>query len=140
MRVQAYVRVLKVGAAALAPVAFACQSSGGLIARGQAAQPSVPAARVLLESDRGLHRALRAVVRTPDELSSVWREAHVSFGSPPPPPSVDFTREMVIVVAAGPQGGPGTRITVASTADREGLLEVAIEVRQHPRAEILGGS
>ncbi len=133
MRVHACTQILESGVTALAMIACVGQSSGETLGQQQAvAQQPALSPRVLLESDRGLHRALRAVVRTPEELMSMWREAHAGLGSPPGVPTVDFAREMVIVAAVGFQGEPGTRITVVSATDREGLLEVAVDVRPAP--------
>ena len=58
-------------------------------------------ARLYTDNAGGLQDSLRAVVRDRDALREFWQRATAGQAAPPAVPSVDFTREMVLVVAAG---------------------------------------
>ncbi|HEX8452401.1 MAG TPA: hypothetical protein VF647_09910 [Longimicrobium sp.] len=78
----------------------------------------VPAASLLYDDDAGgLRDSLRLVVRAPAGLDSLWRRATAGQPAPPPPPAVDFGREMVLAVAAG-RMTPNDRIRVDSVGVR----------------------
>lgn len=100
---------------ALALAAAAC---GGRKAAGTAPLGPVPEAALIYDDDAGgLRDSLRLVVRTPAELNDLWRRATAGQASPPPAPSVDFGREMVVAVAAG-RMMPSDRIRVDSVGMR----------------------
>jgi hypothetical protein len=96
------------------PLAVAC---GG----GSKAPPSlspVPQASVVYEDDAGgLRDSVRMVVRNAVELDNLWRRATAGQAAPPPLPAVDWSRDMVVAVAAG-RMSPGDRIQVDSVGIR----------------------
>lgn len=61
----------------------------------------------------GMRDSVRVVVRDRAALDTLWRRATLGQPAPPPPPAVDFAREMVVAVAAG-RMTPSDRIRVDS--------------------------
>jgi hypothetical protein len=57
--------------------------------------------RLLRGNETGLVDRLEQVVTTPEALRTIWQQALSTQRTPAPVPNVDFTRDMVIVVAAG---------------------------------------
>jgi hypothetical protein len=78
----------------------------------------VARAAVLYDDDAGgLRDSVRLVVRDAAGLERLWRQATAGQSAPPPAPSVDWGREMVVAVAAG-RMTPNDRITVDSVGTR----------------------
>src|SRR5688572_9701656 len=57
--------------------------------------------RVLRGNESGLRDAMERVITTAQDLSPIWQQAVSTQRTPPPQPQVDFTRSMLLVVAAG---------------------------------------
>ena len=57
--------------------------------------------RLLRGNETGLRDPLQQVITTPEALRTLWQQALSTQRTPAPLPTVDFTRDMVIVVAAG---------------------------------------
>ncbi len=97
-----------------------------LVGCGRKAAPAAPApiqalapmARLYYDNGGGIQDSLRQVVRTADALASVWQRATAGQATPPPVPTVDFGREMVLVAAAG-RMTPDDQIQVDSVAVRK---------------------
>jgi hypothetical protein len=51
----------------------------------------------------GISRRARLVIRTRDQFNELWNEITSSTSDKPPLPAVDFSREMLVVAATGPQ-------------------------------------
>ncbi len=101
--------------------------TGTLVAGcGRKAPPAAPApiqaltpmARLYYDNSGGIQDSLRDVVRTADALAAVWQRATAGQATPPPVPTVDFAREMVLVAAAG-RMTPDDQIQVDSVAVRK---------------------
>ena len=58
-------------------------------------------ARLYYDNSGGIRDSLRMVIRDQATLSEVWTQATSSQTAPPAAPTVDFGREMVLLVAAG---------------------------------------
>lgn len=76
-------------------------------------QPLSDAAQVFYDNSIAFGDSARIVVRDTTTWRATWLRATRSQPSPPPMPSIDFTREMVIVAAAG-RMKPGDAIRVDS--------------------------
>jgi hypothetical protein len=101
--------------ACAAATAAAC--AGGAPASPPALAP-MPQAALIYDDDAGEVRdSVRLVVRAPAELDALWRRATAGQPAPPPAPAVDFSREMVLAVAAG-RMAPDDRIRVDSVGVR----------------------
>ncbi|MBX6366072.1 MAG: hypothetical protein IRZ00_19665 [Gemmatimonadetes bacterium] len=112
------------GLIALAPVLTvavlaACHrgSSAAAPAPQPPALPLLPMARLYSDNGGGIQDSVRLVVRDQATLEEVWKQATAGQASPPPLPTVDFTKEMVLVVGAG-RKTPEDQIHVDSVAVR----------------------
>jgi hypothetical protein len=78
------------------------------------------AQRLYYDDSGGIADSIRLAVRDPAQFRDLWDRATSTLSSASPPPEVDFTREMVLVVGAG-RMNPGDRIQVDSAGVREEL-------------------
>lgn len=107
---------------------------GGVAAPPPAIAPLEPVsstARKYRDPDGGIADETRQVIRDAATLAEVWERATSRQIEPPPPPAVDFAREMIVVAAAG-QREPGDHIRVDSAGVRTFVNESSGE-----REEIL---
>ena len=63
--------------------------------------PLAPPEVLYNDNGGGIRDSIRQVIRSPGEFTTVWRKATSSQPTPPALPTVDFTKDMVILVAAG---------------------------------------
>jgi hypothetical protein len=66
-----------------------------------AARAVDPAVTVSIRNSGGIRDSTRVVIRDVATLGEYWRQATSTQVAPPPVPTVDFNREMAILVAAG---------------------------------------
>lgn len=94
----------------------------GLAACHHGAPPApvpVPTAdRIYYDNGGGIQDSVRMVIRTQQAFQSVWQQATSQQSSPPPVPTIDFSHDMVLVVAAG-RMTPEDQIHVDSVAVRQ---------------------
>ena len=76
----------------------------------------------------GLDKPERIVVRDPDSWQALWVRINGTLLPVPPAPAVDFSREMLVVVALGARstGGYGILVDAANESDNAGI---AVTVR-----------
>jgi hypothetical protein len=89
-------------------VALAAASCGRGRGQPPAPTPQPPAAvaypapsRIYYGNAGGIQDSMRLVVREEAEFRDLWQRATSRQSSPPAPPVIDFTRDMVVVVATG---------------------------------------
>jgi PrcB C-terminal len=113
----------------LVMVAVACSSDISTSPPGTA----IPVVR--LRSDpysfafySGMTTSARLVIRDPVTWQATWAEINRGLSPSSPPPSIDFSREMVVVAALGTRGSSGYDILIdgATEADAGGA---AIAIR-----------
>jgi hypothetical protein len=80
--------------------------------------------------------AIRAVITTPREFDRLWQILRRDKSEVAP--SVDFTRDMVIIAGIGAQSGAGNRIRISSVRDTANLLGITVEF-SNPTAECEAG-
>jgi hypothetical protein len=73
----------------------------------------------------GISRRARLIIRTRDEFNELWNEITRSTSDKPPLPEVDFSREMLIVAATGPEKEPHELI-IDSACEVNNQLEVVV--------------
>lgn len=75
--------------------------------RGAAVQSPAPVGlfsieeRVLRGNEGGIREATQQVIRTPDQLNTIWQQATSTQRTPIPLPQVDFERKMLLLVSGG---------------------------------------
>jgi hypothetical protein len=79
---------------------------------------TVASARVYYDNAGGILDSMRVVVRDAEQLREIWARATSRQIAPPPPPEIDFAREMLLVVAAG-RRSPEDQIRVDSVRVRQ---------------------
>jgi len=73
--------------------------------------------------------ALRLVIKNRDEFSDFWKRftAHIPPSNGiPPPPEIDFSKEMVVVAAMGTRPTSGYWIFIDGACEVDGQLEVFV--------------
>jgi hypothetical protein len=106
--------------------------AAGLAAARAAAGPSDGAGGsptlqpVLTESHSGLADARREVVRDAASWTKLWGEIYGDRSPAPPPPGVDFAREMLVVAALGSRPSGGFSVAVTAVAALGSGLEVTV--------------
>jgi hypothetical protein len=87
--------------------------------------PVLSSARVYYDDGPGFPDSVRMAVQDQTTFEDVWARATYSQPSPPPIPPVDFTNEMILVVAAG-RMSPGDQIRVDSIGVRGDFYVVVV--------------
>lgn len=79
---------------------------------------------------------VRLVVTSRDRFETYWRLAWTSVdpASIPPAPSVDFTKNAVIIVGLGRQPGINASIAIARVQDRDNVLEISVSIGRRPES------
>ena len=109
-------------ALSLCALALAAGCAGRAAPAGAPPRAEIPAsALVYYDNSGGIQDSLRLVVRDAVTMRDVWRRATSTQSSPPPLPTVDFAREMVVVVGTG-RMTPADEVRVDSLAIREQAL------------------
>ena len=133
--------VRRSGVAAAVVLLLAVLSSAGIAqapvrlpATARRDSSALPITTILASTRYRVSTALRAVLRTPAELERYWQDVRSADGTPAPSlPSIDFSREMVIVAALGFQPGAGAQITVTRVRDWNATLEVTLRITVPPK-------
>lgn len=108
-----------VGTGAMAAVAACARGGGGGLPPTLA--PVTASTRLYSDDGPAFTDSVRLAVRDMATWQQVWDQATSTQGSPPPLPQVDFTKEMVLVAAAG-QMHPGDQIRIDSAGVRAGVF------------------
>ena len=74
----------------------------------------------------GFDRPVRAVIRDKESWRVAWTTLYVGMSPVVVPPTIDFTRSTVILVALGTRGSGGYDITVSRVARDAGVLYVQV--------------
>ena len=75
-------------------------------------------------------KPFRLVIRTRQEFADFWKQFTAPIpptnGLPPPPPDVDFSKEMVVVSAMGMRPSSGYWTVIDGACEAEGKVEVFV--------------
>lgn len=82
-------------------------------------------------------KKLRLVIRDQNEWRAVWEAINQSAFRKPPLPEIDFSREMVVVVASGERPSSGYSILVDSAYERNDQLEINVVSRSPLHCAVL---
>jgi hypothetical protein len=111
-----------VGALAIVLLAAACGAEPP-----QEPDAAPLAFEILLDAPHsGLDEPVREVVRDAARWQTLWAEIHRRVSPVPPAPTVEFAREMVIVVGLGTRRSSGFEVQIQSVVMHEDRLEVAV--------------
>jgi hypothetical protein len=121
-------KILGAGAVMLTLFAGACASSEqSILLPG----PSIPVVRLRaepysFESNSGLNSSARLVVRDAAAWQSLWAQMYQGRGSVPALPDIDFSREMLIVVALGSRSSGGYGILIDGASGQGADVTIAV--------------
>ena len=95
---------------------------------GSPAQPdvSIPIVRVRSETFSGLTQPAQLIIRDQSAWQQTWSAIWTSTTPAPGLPVVDFSSNMIIVVAAGSKPSSGYAIAVESASQHDGDVTVAV--------------
>jgi len=104
---------------ALAGLFIGCGGPSIRVAPPPAARvwPVEPANRLYRDDAARLPDTIRRVILDQTEFAQAWAQATSALDDPPPPPTIDFTRHMIVFVGAG-RSHPGDEIQVDSVGFR----------------------
>jgi hypothetical protein len=87
-------------------------------------KPAEPNQRTLFQGS--IWQRSRLVIRNRDEFSKFWIELLGTSSYKPPPPAVDFSREMIVVAAMGQKPSSGYQIVVSGACEVGNRIEVFV--------------
>jgi len=105
---------------AMAVAAAGCRR-GSAPAQPPPPTPIAPPVPIYYDTGGGIRDSVRTVINDQATYAERWQQATSAQPSPPPAPSIDFNREMVILVAAG-RKTPEDQIHVDSLFTRRELM------------------
>jgi hypothetical protein len=70
----------------------------------------------------GLYEERMLAIRSAPEWEGQWRRLMARQGNPPPPPAVDFKRDMLLMAAMGPQRSGGYSVLIERVLDQPEAL------------------
>jgi hypothetical protein len=105
--------------------AAGCQSSSSPDETGSLIE-NEPVTPLMHEVYTGFREPARIVVRNSRRWAEVWARAFVGRSEVPQRPTIDFSKEMVLVAAQGGQGSSGYDISIDRVASRDGGLAVDV--------------
>jgi hypothetical protein len=100
-------------------------SLGAEAALSQATDP-VQIQRITQVFNSGIDESRRAVIRSGAAWSALWAQLEAGREPTTAPPSVDFSRDLVIVAAMGQRNSGGHAIQIREVADDAGRLIVKV--------------
>ena len=89
--------------------------------------PKRPGPRRSFAYGSGILKPLRMVIRNRDAWLKIWEQLSSQQQPSPPLPEIDFSREMLIVVAMGQRNTGGFSIIVDGVYERDKKLEVVVK-------------
>lgn len=80
----------------------------------------------------GIRESLQTVARSQSEWEGLWRKHVSNQTNPPPPPSIDFTKEIVAAVFLGEKPTGGYEIQIVSADRSDGSLTLSFNEKHPP--------
>ena len=78
----------------------------------------------------GIRESLQTAARSQSDWEGLWRKHVSNQTNPPPPPAVDFTKEIVAAVFLGERPTGGYEIDIVSAEQSDGVLTVSFEEKE----------
>ena len=102
------------------------QSTYSLLAMDQEKIGEVETPLSIATVDKGnrsaIHRPLQIVIRNQDEWKAFWKRHSSRDSNPPPAPSIDFNREMVVGIFLGEKRTGGYEVEIVRAERRDSSL------------------
>lgn len=96
--------------------------------------PNRPGPRRSLVVNSGILDPLRVVIRDRDDWRETWKLINTPRFPRPPLPEIDFSREMLIVVAMGQRNTGGYDVIVDGVYEKDKKLEVDVKTTSPGRS------
>ncbi len=74
----------------------------------------------------GISQRSRLIIRNRDEFNELWKQLTASGSYKPPPPEVDFSREMIVVAAMGQRPSSGYEILIDGACEVDNHVEILV--------------
>ena len=74
----------------------------------------------------GFEQPATLVVRTQQTWQSAWDQMYVNYGQKPPLPAIDFSREMIVIAAAGIKNTGGYNIVLTGASETDGVVTIQV--------------
>jgi hypothetical protein len=110
--------------AALVAASLACEDDGPTGPGG-----SLPFADVLMTDFSGIVSPRTEVIRDESRWAAVWSEIHALQSDPPARPVIDFSQEMLVLVAIGQRSDSCWGVTILSLDFSGGRINLRAEER-----------
>lgn len=85
------------------------------------------APNIRMPIDSGIERETLSVIKDPAAWQTLWNSIHANVSPAPALPAVDFTREMILVAAAGQKPSSGYAMTITSAVEANGEVTVSVD-------------
>jgi hypothetical protein len=95
------------------------------------------APNIRMPLDSGIERETLSVIKDQAAWKALWDKIYANQSPAPPLPEVDFTKEMIVVAAAGQKPSSGYAMTVSSAVEANGEVTVSIDAVS-PGAKCIG--
>ena len=82
---------------------------------------------VKLPRDSGIPAEMLSVIKDEAAWKAFWKTIHENQTPAPPVPAIDFSREMVVVAAAGMKPSSGYAMQVMSASEAKGEVTVVVQ-------------
>jgi PrcB C-terminal len=77
----------------------------------------------------GIHESLKTAIRNDSEWRALWMKHASALSSAPPPPTVNFDEELVVVIFLGDKPTGGYSVEIGSAERSDGVLTVIYDER-----------
>ena len=78
----------------------------------------------------GIRESLQTVARSQSDWEDLWRKHVSNQTNPPPPPAIDFTKDIVAAVFLGERPTGGYEIDIVSAEQSDGSLTISFEEKR----------
>src|SRR6267378_5203198 len=74
----------------------------------------------------GFEQPATLVVRDQQTWQSAWGQLFVNYSQKPPLPAIDFSREMIVIAAAGTKSTGGYNIVLTGASETDGVVTIQV--------------
>jgi len=85
------------------------------------------APNIRMPIDSGIEKETLSVIKDQGAWQTLWNSIHANMSPAPPIPAVDFTKEMILVAAAGQKPSSGYTMAITSAVEANGEVTVSVD-------------